>query len=446
MSDVLRAASPILINASPRPRVLVHGFDDDVVSRIGEFVPTVRVLVEGLDEVRQEEWDALITRSDLTGAAEHLFAVVQAPGQISGYWTAEAIAPGLWIRLYTGHVAEELLRYKDLPDRVAQLTHEILEPIAKARDSHTYFTEDRSRPVVRSASGAIAVPAEKFKPELRPFLATADKHVLAGSYKRRHGAQVWLLPEDVPDVVPWVRAAVGEWHHLDATRFPGLPDWSHEPHWQTHRERRYATGLASLDAERRNINDYFDRRASQLRSELDSARSDADLYERALLTADSDELVEAVIRALRELGFIVDNADDHAQPGDNLEDLQIADPDQPNWLVIAEVKGYTKGASTAAFQQLARFSKRYLQRTGTSPDAEWYIANQFRKQDPSSRQQMLHGKGEDVQVFAADGGLIIDTAVLFRTIEQVRADALTAAEARAHFRTSSGIATAPVAS
>ncbi|MFG1621169.1 hypothetical protein [Kribbella sp. NPDC049227] len=364
------------------------------------------------------------------GADEHLFVVLRAPIELHalarGSWTIDQrFDPALLVQMVQGHTAEEFLRYA-VPDKIRQLTREVLEPIVTARQQHTCF----------SVLGVDHTEAD-------PFLATAAGRMLAGRYARQSQAEVWLLPGDVPDIVPWVRAALAEWHQLDPDRFPGVPDWSHEPHWQTRDERQKVAALSTVEAERLHITAHLDQRAASLHNRLDAARGRADLYERALLTADSDELVEAVIRALRELGFTVVNADDHATPGDNLEDLHISDPDHSAWLAIAEVKGYTKGASTAAFQQLARFNKRYLQRTGASPAAEWYIANQFRKQDPSVRQPMLHGKSEDIRTFAEDGGLIIDTVTLFRVLEQVRAGTITGADVRTHLRSATGVLTPP---
>jgi hypothetical protein len=423
-----------LINDKPRPRVLVHGFDSTVVAALAEFIPTVRS-VATLAEVRLAEWDAVVSDEEwLLGVDEHLFAIIRAPLETatvgsfsSSSWVIESeTSPSLLVQMFRGHVADEFLRYPNLPDRVRHLTHEVLEPVVMARDRHNYFT----------AIGSDQVG-------LRPFLATSAGQVLAGSYTRRSGAEVWLLPHDVPDIVPWVRAAIAEWHHLAPGRFPGVPDWSHEPRWQTHDERRRVRAVATLDTERRHINDHLEQRAANLHNQLDSARAEGDLYERALLTADSEELVDAVIKALRELGFTVINADDHAAPGDNLEDLHITDSDDSTWLAIAEVKGYTKGAQTAAFQQLARFNARYVQRTGVAPSAEWYIANQFRKQDPSTRQPILHNKSEDIQTFALASGLIIDTVTLFRILDHVRVGHITRTEARTHLRSTTGILIAP---
>jgi hypothetical protein len=191
----------------------------------------------------------------LIDAAEHLFAIVRAPLKIpagllsSNSWTLEKqIDPPLLVQMSRGHVADEFLRYPDLPDRVRLLTREVLEPIVMTRRRHNYF-----------------IFAGTERPGLRPFLATADGHVLAGRYKRRSGAEVWLLPDDVPDIVPWVRAAIAEWHHLAPDRFPGLPDWSHESSWQTQTERGRVAALATLDAERRHIADHLDRRMATLR-------------------------------------------------------------------------------------------------------------------------------------------------------------------------------------
>ncbi|GAB2615294.1 hypothetical protein [Kribbella endophytica] len=431
------APAPVVINGRPRPRVLVQGFGGDVVDRLREFLPTVRA-IDYLGDVRQEEWDALVTRSGIEAASPHLFVLVQAPDSStrssSGNWnvdlTQDDSATKGWfvhVSYQDRHMAEELMRHRDLPQRIERLSRDVLEPIARDRDSHGHFVVNES-----------GIDSRR-----QPFLSTSAGAMLAGRYSRHSGAEVWLLPKELEDIVPWVRAAIAEWNALEPSRFPGLPDWSQQNAWLTNSERRIKAALETLSAERLHMAAYFEERARAITAEADSVQAAADLYDRALLTADSDHLVEAVMAALRELGFSVVNADDHAAPGDNLEDLHITDPERPGWLAIAEVKGYTKGASTGAFQQLARFSKRYLQRTGASPDAEWYIANQFRRHDPSVRQPILHGKDEDVRTFADDNGLIIDTVVLFQILDLVRTGVVTEVSARDHLRMSRGVVGTP---
>jgi hypothetical protein len=155
-----------------------------------------------------------------------------------------------------------------------------------------------------------------------------------------------------------VRAAITDWHHLAGDRFPGLPDWSHEPQWQTHRERRHSSNLKMLAAERHHINSYLDLRAAGLRSDLDNARAAADLYERTLLTADSDELVEAVIRALSEFGFIVVWSTQMTTPRVTIWKISTSPiRTSPGWLVIAEVKGYAKGACDGSVSAVGKIQQ-----------------------------------------------------------------------------------------
>ncbi|MFF1819012.1 hypothetical protein ACFVWG_17055 [Kribbella sp. NPDC058245] len=418
-----------------------------MVDRIREFVPSVRVVEKFPQEVRQSEWDAVVASGPISYTANHLFGVVQAPRTLESEWTVEAIDSRWSIRADNHNVSEELLRYPGLPESVERLAHEILEPIAKRRGKHTTFSEGLvKQPRITSGGGIEAfapLAPGSYSPQLQPFLATGDRHVLAGSYTRPGGAQVWVLPGDIPDIVPWVKAALTEWHKIAPDRFPSLPDWADEQQWQTPAERKGLANRSLFEAEKRHIEAHLEQRAKTLRALLDAAKTAGDTYERALLTADSEDLVDAVITALRELGFAVVDADRLAKADDKVEDLHISDPGVPGWLVIAEVKGFTKGASTVGIQQLARFSKRYLQRTGNLPSGEWYIANQFRNHDPATRQPILNGRDEDVDGFAQDNGLVIDTRTLFRTLDLVRSSAVTARAARDHFRAARGIAGPP---
>src|SRR5664279_6052668 len=89
----------------------------------------------------------------------------------------------------------------------------------------------------------------------------------------------------------------------------------------------------------------FDAQESDLLKLQDARSSAADRYERALLTEQSESLVGAVLRALREIGFVVTDSDLALAPGQRrLQDLIIEDPAHPHWTVLAEVKGFMKGA------------------------------------------------------------------------------------------------------
>ena len=138
-------------------------------------------------------------------------------------------------------------------------------------------------------------------------------------------------------------------------------------------ERQIVSDLKDLLNERDKALQQFKIQERDLRHQLNTLQIATDIFERALMTAQSDELVHAVAKALRELGFIVTDMDQTASPRDKLEDLRIEDPNQSGWIALAEIKGYTKGAKTEALTQFLRFHARYFQSTGKQPSASWYI-------------------------------------------------------------------------
>lgn len=196
--------------------------------------------------------------------------------------------------------------------------------------------------------------------------------------------------------------------------------------------------LDAIRAERKELLAELADRERVTRDQLTAAQQSADNYERALLTRKDDPLVPPVIQTLTELGFTVVDADSDPAETENLEDLRVTDPAHPGWFALVEVKGYIKGAQTSALTQFIRFTRRYRQRTGSDPDALWYVANQFKDRDPGSRQRILQSNEADIAVFAHSGGLVIDTVQLFRLIDATRIGKLTAVEARDTLRGATG--------
>ncbi|WP_146075314.1 hypothetical protein [Streptomyces sp. Ru71] len=400
-----------------------------------KLCPTSRY-IKSLRQVRQAEWDILVTDQGceesqqylgVTRVDPHLFVVHRTPSDVF-IFTAEQ-RPG-WvssISARSGVICQEIQRMRNLPERIATLVHEKLEPVIVQRSSHWIFEHQRASP-----------PVSEPAPNITPFIATADQAPLAGRYARSHSSEAWLLPPDTPDLCAWVQAALGEWNGLAPERFPGVPDWSSRDAWLTQEELTLKAQIAEVERERAEQLDRLQKVEAELRSRLGVARESADRYERALLTAQSDELKQVVIRVLRELGFTVIDADDSASPDDHLEDLHIKDPEHPTWIALGEVKGYTRGAKTEGMTQFLRFNMRYTARTGRNPDACWYIVNQFAKRDPSTRQRALHGKDEDVNAFGAANGLLLDTVQLFRLLRMVRDGSLTEKAARELLRSASG--------
>ncbi|MGW0163818.1 hypothetical protein ACWDWT_01320 [Streptomyces sp. NPDC003343] len=436
MSDQSNAGA--VINTSPRPRMLVSGFpgNDDLVDEILKISPTSKK-IDNFREVRQAEWDVLVTTDSLVKAQQYVgtwtlephLCVIYVATQNNPYGTIERRTG--WrgeVRNEGRKVSQEIRRVRELPERIATLVHEKLEPVVTRREYHDLFG-------CESADSSV--------PHISPFLTTPDGDILAGRYKRSESSEAWLLPHDVLDLTDWVKAALAEWNSIAPDRFPGLPDWSQQPQWMTAEERRISSEIAKIDDQRNKTLEAFAARENELKEQLAAATESADKFERGLLTTQSDTLKSAVIAALEAMGFSVTDADKSAAPDDHLEDLHINDPDRPGWIALGEVKGYSRGAKTEGITQFLRFNMRYTARTKEIPDANWYIVNQFLNRDPSTRQMALHGKEEDVAAFGDANGLVVDTVTLFNLLTRVQEGTVTPKEARSLLTLSTGRFTLP---
>ena len=124
----------------------------------------------------------------------------------------------------------------------------------------------------------------------------------------------------------------------------------------------------------------------QLQTELEAAGAEADSGIRQALWADGNELVQAVMRILTELGFEVEDVDATRSPNEpRREDLRLTHENRPDWRAIVEVKGYSHGTKTADSRQIREHRDRYMVEEGRTPELTVWLANPFRGMDPSSR-------------------------------------------------------------
>lgn len=429
----------------PSPRVLVVGVNDPVfIEALRERVATVGV-PDYIGHVDLEEWDCVITRSGYA-SYEHqdavdgyydqppqpetysweqvypphisiVYAVRPLNYQGSGiepldFWPPEGSGPdiaGIAVVEETGVQGQHVTFVKGLPGRLDDLARRHLAPIAEKRLRHTVFD-------IRGRDAA----DDDHPLHLRPLLLGPRSTYLAATYERTDQASVWLLPEDVDDLLPWVLAALEDWHERYPDRFPALPDWPAAEQYRTQAEVALHAELEAKYADiDRLVNEYLAEKAA-VEERLKQAAAVAATFERALLTEQGEPLATAVGQALAALGFIVRDMDAEREGQAKKEDFRVTDPDAPAWEAIAEVKGFGKGVRETGLLSLGRWATAYVVETRQEPSARWYIANQFLREDPSTRPAPFETRPDFVETLVETGTLLIDTYALFRLVRAVQ--------------------------
>jgi len=426
-----------IVDRQPSPRALIRGFDRETQARLAELFPTARV-IDDPNDVRQTEWDLLVTDQTLGTVIDPSLYVVAIGAYDCGEYRRSGIPIGLLAgarffvaaTLTGGSHATEFRVPDDLDDEVERLVHADLLPTIR-RQSVKRVLGARFATSVRPGIDSELSPdivEPDLLPTFRPILESTEPALLAGRFWRPSGAELWWLPEGV-DVTAWTKAAMNTWGKLDATRFPPTLDaWRFEPQWESPPELSAREALDGFHEQQAATLLELDRRQADLEAALEQARAEADHRERLLLTAQGDDLVRVVSDALTEFGLVVQNMDAVRSSTDRLEDLQVSAPDSPGWTALVEVRGYAKGAHVSDLIRITgRFVARYQADEGTPPAAAWYVVNHFLAEPPAGRPRVLQGADDDIQVFAESDapGLVIDTARLFElwvALEHGRAD------------------------
>lgn len=421
------------ITEQPRPRVLLLNVDDPALAtRLRDKIPTLAV-VKHLAGIDLHEWDCIVTNLDYTSLTvreiptRHGYGYSRDDGEKSYTWkqhfpdhisviyapTSQYGRRAFGILDFQPRAGEDeygppfvlardlvdgrhISYVEGLPPEITELVKQRLVPVARERTTHTIFEVRRE-----------SYPGESDL-RLRPFLFGPRESPLAGSYERTNEASVWLVPEDVGDLAPWVLAALRDWHSLYPERFPGIPEWTSESKYRSgaevrlHEELKARTKAIEAEVKR------FLADKKEIESRLSAAAEDAARYERALLTAQGDELAQAVAQALRDLGFNVRNMDEKWEPQRRREDYRITDPDQGDWIAVAESKGFTKGMKETGLVSLGRWVSMYAADERRLPSAQWYIANQNLREDPDVRPDPLATRSDVLKTFTESDGLVID--------------------------------------
>ncbi|QPG87579.1 hypothetical protein [Rhodococcus qingshengii] len=416
-----------IYDEDPRPRVLITGASTDaseLVKVVEQYSGVVHVVGAHEHAIRWESWDAVVSVGSSNRSEEHLF-ILQLGGAPIGRWDSgypnSPAGRFREIRLWSSY-GKELETNDELDASLRTLVKSDLLPLLRQRSD--------TRRVIHTPN--FDLEGSYFIPLVSDLDGRAD----AAIYRPDQGPQeVIYLPDTVTDIRPWLLYAFERWAAVDPVTFPAGPDWADNPEWMTAEEAdARATWVAACDAaEKARIEEERVERESL--SALGELREKVDEAERVLLTGTAEELVQAVRSALIRIGFVVEDQD-ALGAREKLEDLRVHDGE---WIALCEVKGYTGGGKVADLLKIGRFVERYMKETkGESPDARWYVVNQFRERDPSTRKQLLWGQDADVEGFAESDGLAIDTRSIFLLDKDVAGGVVTSDEARRLLRDSTG--------
>lgn len=241
-----------------------------------------------------------------------------------------------------------------------------------------------------------------------------------------------VLPPETTDHRAWLAWFLRRLHKTDPDTFPGDPDWTTAREWSTSRTLSLEDELSALHKERAQLLAQLEVKERAAVSQLEDARAADKVGYQRLLTADGDELESAVQDVLAEFGFSAQNMDGHHDQVTKakLEDLRVSDPEDPEWIALVEIKGYTKGAKTNDVNQiLGRPMRAYILETGREPSAVWHIVNPERAVDPSTRNDAVPNN-LDLEGLTDAGGALIETRQLFLALRDVQSGKAEAAAIR----------------
>ena len=409
-----------------RPRVLLQNLDDETVKALAALYPTTKVIKQ-LDEVYQGDFDALIAIGECKETDPHMF-VLHFGGSQFGRCDPPEHERGTVhvVKSENRSMAESFTIPAELPDSIKSLARHTIVPVIEKSRGHWTLDLNPRNPGVDSV--------------VRPFLVGSDKRIVAGFFRRLgRMADAWVLPGGTSRKLDWVRAALKEWAKEHPDRFSPQVKWQDNPEWRSAEEDHLFAKLEATKGRREAELERLQREEAEIQKEIDAARSRGRAGARSLLLNRGESLVDSVKSVFEALGFHVIKVDPQRSKSDKLEDLQIREKGPSETPTLVEVAAYPGGAKVSDLLRMGRFVKRYLRENSSEPNGQWYVVNQFAGEDPSQRKPPLAGNPEEIAEFSMDGGLVIDTADLFRVAKAVAGGDLDAGAARTLLMSRNGV-------
>jgi hypothetical protein len=423
----------VTIDGPSHPQVIFVGFEDDDpgLAAMRAVVPSWRVGLDGLEDLRSVEWDIFVCKEAGADVPVHMHVLAFNTPQPG---TALVDGDACHLSRKNSPLSSALDVAPDFTDEgLRRLVMSELVPWLRTQER---FLHLQATHYMSYATGLLPQSADSSW-----SVRDADGYMLAGDFARTHGsARGWYLPFTPARPEQWLLAAMRDWHERTPDMVPAMPDWRSRPPWQTAPEVKAQTELLEFESRRNLTIDRLNAEELQVLAAIDQASVAANNGLRRLLTSQSDNLVDAVKDALTVLGFTVDDMDAQIEPGTaKLEDLQVHDPTDTSWSNITEVKGYSNGGARTADLAFERFARAFAIKTGAYPDSRWYVINQMFNADPDERPAPFAGGATDVAMFAELGGLVIDTRELFKLVSAVEAGELLPHRARESLRGATGV-------
>lgn len=418
-----------IVGESPRPWTIVIGTPNTESGKA--LVDSLPGTVERRDgsiqihSVRQANFDAAIIFGPSPHLDEHLMVM-----QIGGRGVHDEIEQESLVTRNMGHSSLLSIESGNIPEGVSMAEVRALAENIRKKQPHDLIHRFTGETITSTG--------------ITPIIREKDGDACAGWWRRgkKGGPEWWWLPADTPSLASWRTALYSRWNAISPRAFPeNAEDWTKSPTWMTPHETSATRALEEHKKETVRILSSRKVEAEELELEIQRIAASVGAASRLLLTAQSKPLVSAVATFLERIGFTVVDSDEQKEEGSYLlEDLKVS---YEGWVCLAEVRGYAKGAKTSDFQRIERAVRHYEREHHSLPNARWYVVNHNLKTNPSLRPAVLAGADDDIEVFAEENGLVIDTRELFQMAKRIEEGRLTPDRARELLMTCTGVLSAP---